>query len=391
MKRKDIIVSAVFALLLVVLFLIPTGFQKAIYYNSENCRAIVLDADNSTVYNIRHFKQGEQTVNCLIKSGSFKGEEVRAINLLSGKMETDKLYKTGDSVMLLVEKNDNDEIIVANTVDYYRIDKEIILVLIFVISIILLSGTTGVKTVMSFTFTLAMIIKVLVPLMLKGYDPLIVSLVVGVIIATFTVLIISGFNERSYSAILTTVFSGFFTLIMSLIFSRWMNLDGTTMAWSESLIFAGFESLNLMKIFQGAVYLSCLGAVIDLSVDISSALWEIKQNNGDTTKIELINSGLNIGKTVVGSQATTLLLAYMGSYLTVIMVYMAQGTPILNILTSKAIASEILNTFVGVIALITVPPIASILSANMLCAEERKGKENLPNVADSKDSVIVKS
>jgi len=80
-----------------------------------------------------------------------------------------------------------------------------------------------------------------------------------------------------------------------------------------------------------------------------------------------MKSGLNIGKSVVGSQTTTLLFAYIGSYITILMVYMAQGTPIMNILNSKSISAEILHALVGCIGLIFVSPLTSLVSTFMMC------------------------
>lgn len=101
--------------------------------------------------------------------------------------------------------------------------------------------------------------------------------------------------------------------------------------------------------------------MLDLAIDISSALEEIVNNSPNVTKPELMKSGLNIGKSVVGSQTTTLLLAYMGSYITIMMVYMAQATPFMNILNSKPIAAEILHAFVGCIELVLVSPLTSLV------------------------------
>lgn len=129
---------------------------------------------------------------------------------------------------------------------------------------------------------------------------------------------------------------------------------------SESLLYAGYLNLDLTMIFQAGIYLASSGAVLDLAVDISSALDEVVINSPDITSSKLIKSGLNIGKSIVGSQTTTLLFAYMGSYLSVMMVYMAQGTPLLNILNSKVISAEILHTFIGCIGLVLVSPLTSL-------------------------------
>ena len=90
-----------------------------------------------------------------------------------------------------------------------------------------------------------------------------------------------------------------------------------------------------------------------------------------------MKSGLNIGKSVVGSQTTTLLLAYMGSSITIMMVYMVQGTPLMNILNSKPISAEILHTFVGCIGLVLVSPLTALISSLMMSTDSVKKAEDL--------------
>ncbi|MEG0502732.1 MAG: YibE/F family protein, partial [Cellulosilyticaceae bacterium] len=114
-----------------------------------------------------------------------------------------------------------------------------------------------------------------------------------------------------------------------------------------------------------SIYLACSGAMVDLSIDISAAIEEVIDKKPDITRKEILLSGMNIGKSVVGTQATTLLLAYMGSFIAVMMVYMAQGTPLLNILNSKSIASEVLHTFVGCIGLVIVSPLTAVICSRV--------------------------
>ena len=109
------------------------------------------------------------------------------------------------------------------------------------------------------------------------------------------------------------------------------------------------------------IYLSCSGAILDLAIDISAAVEEVVDKKPDISRKEILLSGLNVGRSVVGSQTTTLLLAYMGSFIGVMMVYMAQGTPLMSILNTKFISSEIVQTFVGCIGLVIVSPLTSLI------------------------------
>lgn len=360
-NKKDVTFIIIYLIVVGILFLIPTGFQKNIYHNSENVKVRVLEIDNSGVYEVGLFKQGDQNVYVEFLNGSRKGEKHWGVNLLRGSMEADKLFLPGELGFALVERDNNDEIVHVNMVDHYRLGGEIFIAATFGVLLIIFSGTVGIRTILSFILAILAILKILIPNLLKGYNPLLVSLFVGALISFFTIFLVSGINIRSYSAILGTLCCSIITFIVSLIFKNLLKLNGTELPMAESLLYTGFTNIDLSGVLQGAVYLSCLGAILDLAVDIAASLEEITINKPTISNADLIKSGLTIGKTIVGSQTTTLLLAYMGSYITIMMVYMAQGTPILNILTTKAIASEILFTFVGCIGLVFVAPLTSFM------------------------------
>lgn len=372
--RKEIIFVVVFVFFIGILAMLPTGFEKQIYVNAEGVRAKVISTDNSTMHNIGLVYQGEQRCFIEIETGTQKGKRVDAVNYFQGKYEFDKVFEQGNKAWVLLEL-DGDKIIFANMIDHYRIDKEVVLIGIFAAAMIIFSGFTGIRTLLSFAFALLSIWKILIPFMLKGYNPVIVGLLVGNVLTITTLLLVAGFTKKAYAAILSSVICSLITALMAIIFSTYLKIDGTVMQWSESLIYAGFMNLKLTSIFQAGIYLASSGAILDLAIDISASLEEIVNHNQEISKIKLIKSGLAIGKSVVGSQTTTLLLAYMGTYISVMMVYMAQGTPMNNILTSKAIAAEIVHTFVGCLGLILVSPLTSVI-CGLIFEKERNVVDN---------------
>ncbi len=364
-NREEITFVLVFLVFIILFAMLPTGFEKQIYVNSEGVRAKVISANNSSMYKTGMVTQGEQ--NCLleIESGSHKGEQIEGVNLFVGKYEFDKVFREGDKAWVLLEFNQDRDIIYANMIDHYRINKEIVLVGLFAFALIIFSGFTGIRTLLSFAFAILSIWKLLIPLMLKGFNPLLIGLLVGNILTITTLLLVGGFTKKAYAAIFSAISCSFITAIVAIAFTNYLKIDGTVMQWSESLLYAGFMSLDLTAVFQAGIYLACSGAILDLAIDISAALDEIVKNNPSVTRASLIKSGLNIGKAVVGTQTTTLLLAYMGSYISVMMVFMAQGTPMMNILTSKSISAELLHTFVGCLGLVLVSPLTSIICGFM--------------------------
>lgn len=360
-KKKEVVFIFSLLTVLMVLVLIPTGFDKQQYIYTEGVRAKVLSVNNSGIISVGLIRQGDQRVTIEIESGSYKGEIVDANNMLTGSLAEDKIFAEGDKAWVLIGFDKSGNINFANMLDHFRIHKEIVLVAVFGVLIIIFSGYTGARTLLSFSFALLSIWKILIPAMLKGYNPILIALLVGNVLTISTILLVSGFTKRSYAAITSAVACSFVTCLLAIIFGNYFNIHGAVMERSESLLYAGFSNLNLTAIFQAGIYLASSGAILDLAVDISSALDEVVKNNPLVTKKDLILSGFNIGKSVVGSQTTTLLFAYMGSYLSVMMVYMAQGTPLLNILNSKTIAAEILHTFVGCIGLVLVSPLTSFI------------------------------
>ncbi|MCU7199809.1 YibE/F family protein [Turicibacter sp. H121] len=371
-NRKECVMIGVFIVLLALLWWIPTGFQKQIYVNSEGVKAKVVEVNNKGVYSTGMIQQGDQRCTIEILEGEHKGQQVEGMNLLTGKLEFDKMFKPGDEAWVLLELDSSNEVIFANMVDYYRIDQQIFLIGLFVILIIAFSGFTGVRTLLSFSFALFSIVKILIPCLLKGIPPLLVALMVGNLLTVITLLLVAGCNKKAYTAMISSMICSLMTCLLAVVFGDLFKMHGAVMDWSESLLYAGYQHLDLTAIFQAGIYLACSGAILDLSIDISAALDEVIKNNPSVSRANLIKSGLSIGKSVVGSQTTTLLLAYMGSYITILMVYMAQGTPLMSILNSQKVSSEILHTFVGCIGLVLVSPLTAIICGIVYCPRHHR-------------------
>ena len=117
---------------------------------------------------------------------------------------------------------------------------------------------------------------------------------------------------------------------------------------------------------MSSIFIGASGAVMDISVDITSAVYEVVQKKPDITWKEAAISGIHVGQAAMGTMTTTLLLAYSGGYLALLMVFMAQGTPIYNILNYKYVSAEILDTIVGSIGLVTVAPFTALTSGILL-------------------------
>ncbi|MEE0880825.1 MAG: hypothetical protein UIL36_04370 [Turicibacter sp.] len=151
--RKEWGVILGFSIVLFILWFLPTGFEKQIYLNAEGVKAKIIEVNNGGLYLTGMIRQGEQRCLIEILDGTYQGKVVEGINLLTGKLEVDKIFEVDDVVWTLLEMNENHEIIFANLIDYYRLDKQLMLIGLFVILMVICSGYTGIRTLLSLTFS----------------------------------------------------------------------------------------------------------------------------------------------------------------------------------------------------------------------------------------------
>ena len=237
---------------------------------------------------------------------------------------------------------------------------------VVVVFLILFAGPTGVRAILSFALTVLAIWKVLVPLYLKGYNPIWVGLSINLLLTTMVIALVYGFDKRCASAVSGSFLGILVTMVLGVLFTGLFKIHGAVMAYSESLLYAGFQHLNLTQIFMASIFLGSSGAVMDLAVDITSAVHEVVEKKPDIRPWEAVKSGMNVGRAAMGTMTTTLLLAYSGGYVALLMVFMAQGTPVEHIFNYKYVSAEIIHTVVGSFGLVSVAPFTALCAGFML-------------------------
>lgn len=357
--------------LIAVLLWIPTGFEDAaIYKGTERCSAEVIAVDDSRVISAGLIRSGEQVCTVRFTEGKFKGQEAEGANMLSGSLQSDKIFQVGDRALVVISYS-GDEILSVNMTDHYRLDKEAILAACFVVFLFVFAGWSGARAILSFILTVLTLWKVLVPCYLKGMNPVFVGLAVVLLLTILIITLVYGFDRRSFSAVSGSFLGILTTCVLGILFTDAFQIHGAVMDNSESLLYSGYEYLNLTQIFMASIFIGASGAVMDLAVDITSAVHEVVLKKPDITRKEAIGSGMAVGRAAMGTMTTTLLLAYSGGSIALLMVFMAQGTPLDNILNYKYIASEILDTLVGSFGLVTVAPFTALTSGMVLAGRKK--------------------
>lgn len=357
---------AVCLLLIVILFLIPTGYEGVVQYKeAERCIAKVIDVDDSSIVDTGLVRSGEQRCTVIFLEGLFKGKTATAVNLLQGSLEQDKLFSEGDMAQVVISY-DGEAIKRVSMIDHFRLYNELLLAGLFVLFLVAFAGLTGVRAILSFAVTVLAIWKCLVPLYLNGYNPIWVGLTINLLLTTLIIALVYGFDKRCVAAVSGSFLGILVTCVLGMKFTDLFKVHGAVMPYSESLLYAGYQHLNLTQIFMASIFLGSSGAVMDLAVDITSAVHEVVEKRPDIRPWEAVKSGMNIGRAAMGTMTTTLLLAYSGGYIALLMVFMAQGTPIEHMLNYKYVAAEIIHTVIGSFGLVSVAPCTAMCAGLLL-------------------------
>lgn len=352
--------------LIAVLLLLPTGFEGALQYQTaERCVAEVTAVDDSLIIDTGLVRSGDQICTLRVLTGPFRGRIVTGDNRLRGSLAEDKIYAVGDRALVVIS-HEGDEVIAVTMTDHFRLNWEVVLAVLFALLLVLFAGRTGLRALMSFALTVLMLWKLLVPLYLKGWNPIWVGLLVTLLLTALIISMVYGFDRRSAAAVSGAFLGVAVTALLGMAFTDAFQIHGAVMEGAESLLYAGFEHLNLTQIFMASIFIGASGAVMDLSVDITSAVAEVVEKKPDIPAWEAVRSGMNVGRAAMGTMTTTLLLAYSGGYVSLLMVFMAQGTPVSHILNYKYVAAELVHTVVGSFGLVTVAPFTALCAGFLL-------------------------
>ena len=175
----------------------------------------------------------------------------------------------------MVVSHEGDTITNVTMSDHYRLSWELVMAIGFAIFLILFAGPTGVRAIASFVLTVLTLWKVLVPLYLKGYNPIWIGLAITLFLTVLIIALVYGFDRRCWAAVSGSFLGILVTCVLGVLFTDLFQIHGAVMSYSESLLYSGYQDLNLTQIFMASIFIGASGAIMDLSVDITSAVYEV--------------------------------------------------------------------------------------------------------------------
>lgn len=339
---------------------------------ARTVRAEVVETDDSSLQLHGFVEFGTQHLKVRLPDGRI----VPADNELRAQLELDKKFAPGDTAIVVLPAGGVPEGAALVARDHWRTGWCVALFLAFCALLCVFGGWIGAKALFSFVFSCLAVWKLLIPLVLAGWHASTVTFLAVACLTGVIMYLVAGWTRKAFSAFAGSMLGVVASLALAHLVARVMHVNGATMPFAQQLLFSGYSFLDLQDVFIGAIVLASSGAVMDLGMDIAAGVCEVNRHNPSLGFRELFLSGVRMGRAVVGTMTTTLLLAYSGGYLTLLMVFAAQGTHPLDILSSTLVSAELVKTFVGSFGLVLVAPFTAFVSAFVFSRQKnRKGAQ----------------
>lgn len=251
----------------------------------------------------------------------------------------------------------------------YQYDRSlgiIVAFIIFIAVICLVGKIKGLYAAIALVVSILIIAGGLIPAVFNGFSPVAATLFTCMAIAAVTLLLLNGFSAKTGAAIASTFIGLLASALLYAIVAKLLSVTGYSLEETETLILISRETkLNIKQILFSSILLASLGAVMDTAMSIASSLFEIVENRKDISKKELYNSGMNIGRDMIGTMCQTLVLAFTGGSVASIIIMLAYGTSLHRFLSSDFLALEILQALTGSFAVILTVPITAMFCASL--------------------------
>ncbi len=347
--------------------------NQTVYSTLPRVQVRIDEVNNDDLIAIGIVYTGTQTCTVTVLTGDYAGSTTTATNYMNAALDKDKLFEEGDIAYALVNATANGFFI--TLIDHYRAGTELWIILALSAGMILFGGIVGCGALISLAASTIIVWKLLIPLLLDMVNPILASFVTVVALTVLIDLLVAGFTKRCVVAMIGSLSGTIVTCLLALLFTDLLKLDGGDIPYLIPLVSQSSLQLNPQALFIGMMFIANSGAVMDLSMDISVSCSEVQTHSCDISRKDLFKSGREVGRNVLGTMATTLMLAYSGNYLSMLMYFAGQGTPPGDIINLKYVASQLLNTLVGSFGLVFTAPLTALIAAVIYVP--KKGRRGL--------------
>jgi uncharacterized membrane protein len=328
---------------------------------SEILRARVVEVLEEGQLDQGDISQSYQLLSLEVTSGSLEGQELTVEYGSLVFTNEARLFQEGDRVLVertrTMEGSD-----VFHVTDYVRSGPLLWLTLFFVVATVLLSGWQGLRSLMGMGVSMVVIVTFIVPQILAGQNPVVVAVLGSVVMMGISLYLVYGWNSKTHVAVGGLLLSLIVTGILAVWAVNWTRLSGYGAEEAGFLQVAGVQ-LDTRGLLLAGIIIGTLGALDDIAIGQSSTIAELSKANPSLTRRALFKHGMAVGRDHIAAMVNTLLLAYVGAALPLVLMFSVYTEPLGFTINREIIAEEIVRTLVGSLGLLAGVPLTSLIAA----------------------------
>jgi uncharacterized membrane protein len=297
-----------------------------------------------------------------VESGSLKGQEIEVSEGTVNVVNMERLFSPGDRVYVArtVRPDGVDRFYIS---DFVRTTPLFLIAVLFVGAVVLIGRGRGVRSLLGTLMSLAVIFGFILPQIVAGRSPIWVSVAGSVALVGVATYLTYGVNFKSHAAMMGMILSLILTALIAQVFVTWTRLTGLGAEESAFLVIELGTELDFRGVVLSGIIIGALGVLDDICVGQASAVFELARTNREMDWRDLFRSSLNIGRDHIAAMVNTLLLAYVGASLPLMLVFNIYKEPIWRRINREPITEEIVRTLVGSVGLILAVPITGLIAS----------------------------
>ena len=315
--------------------------------------------------------QGNQKVLLTIASGQYAGQQAEATSPYSNN--SGAFCAPGLKVIALVNQGQDGSLVAT----VYNYDRGIVLwalVGLFLVLLCVAGGRSGTLSALGLAFTFACIFFLYLPMVYSGASPFWTAVLVVVLVTVVGMYLIGGWSAKTLCSIVATVVGVLAAGLVASAFGSLGHISGLNVSEIETLAYVGQNSkLDVSGLLFSGILISSLGAVMDISMSVTSHECELNAANPALSMRELFKSGMAVGRDMMGTMTHTLILAFAGGAINTLVIIYAYAMPYFEYWNEYAIGIEILRGLSGSIGIIVSVPCAALITAFCLSRKRRQG------------------
>lgn len=372
-KPASLAAAAVMTLVTLLLVLVANRLPYTPYstgmtgatVNYEIAR--VLEVSEESLQDSEHqegLMVGSQTLRVKLLTGKHGGETVAASNALSTYNSV--VGKPGGYLIVNVDELDNGKFQV-RVYNYFRAPFIYLIGFLFFTSLVLVGGKKGLMSGFGLIYTFFCFFLIFLPLVLRGHSPVLAAILLTVMVSAVTLIVLNGVSSKSVCSILGTICGVVLSGGILFLVGSAMHLSGYSTEEAESLLLISQTTgLKVRDLLYAGILVASLGAIMDTAMSIVSAMNEIYQHRPEMKASSLVKAGMNVGKDMIGTMSNTLILAFTGSSLNLLILLASYSVQYNQFMNMNTIAIEITQALSGSLAIVLTVPTTAVITARAL-------------------------